>query len=165
MKRLMMIFLMSATFLSACNGSQTVQTDNPSYPNEPSYPNAPSYPNEPGTGIEGKNPYSPQPGDSNLTRGNVFIENSELLIMESYPIQVALVMKGELPTPCNQLRVVVNPTNNKNRILVEVYSVIDTSQICAQVTDPFEANVALGSFQGGHYTVWVNGEMAGEFDA
>ena len=170
MKKIL-IFLQTVLLLSACNGSQPVQSDNPTYPNEPSYPNAPSYPNEPiytndpGVGEPIQNPYSPQPGDSNLVRGNVSIENSELLIMESDPIQVALVLEGNLPTPCNQLRVIVNPPNNKNRILVDVYSVLDSGQICVQVLEPFKANISLGSFQSGHYTVWVNGEMAGEFDA
>ena len=117
------------------------------------------------TGKPGNQPYSPQPGDSNMIRGNVFIENSDLLIMESYPIQVMLVLKGELPTPCNQLRAMTNPPDEQNQIHVAVYSVTDPDQICAQVEQPFEANIGLGSFPSGHYTVWLNEEMIGEFDA
>lgn len=111
------------------------------------------------------NEYLPQPGDSNFSRGNVYIDTSDLLIMESYPVQIALVLKGNLPTPCNQLRVVANPPDEQNRIQVEVYSVIDPAMTCIQVLDPFEANIMLGSFPSGHYTVWVNGEMVGEFDS
>ena len=85
--------------------------------------------------------------------------------MESYPVQIMLALKGSLPTPCNQLRVVDNPPDKQNRIQVEVYSVLDPEQMCAQVLEPFEANIGLGSFPRGHYSVWVNGEMVGEFDS
>lgn len=155
------IFLLALILLSACNGSQTAQPEQPSYPNEPSYPNAPSYPNDSGTGQQ---PYAPQPGDAALTRGEVQLDSVDVLVMESYPVQIMLALRGSLPTPCNQLRVAANPPDQKNRILVDVYSVIDPEQICTQVLEPFEANVGLGSFQPGHYTVWVNGEMVGEFD-
>jgi hypothetical protein len=107
----------------------------------------------------------PQRDDSNLSQGTVFIERSELLIMESYPIQVMLALQGSLPTPCNQLRVIAKPPNEQNRIQVEVYSVIDPAKACVQVLVPFEANIGLGSFPPGHYSVWVNGESIGEFDA
>jgi hypothetical protein len=109
--------------------------------------------------------YLPQREDSNLTQENMFIDHSELLIMESYPIQISLALQGSLPTPCNQLRVIASPPDEQNRIQVDVYSVIDPDQVCTQVLEPFEVNVGLGSFQAGHYTVWVNGESAGEFDA
>ena len=111
------------------------------------------------------NAYLPQPGDSNFSRGNVFIEHSEVLVMESFPVQIALVLNGDLPTPCNQLRVVANPPDEGNRIQVEVYSVIDPAETCIQTLEPFEANIGFGSFPSGHYSVWVNGELVGEFDA
>jgi hypothetical protein len=31
--------------------------------------------------------------------------------------------------------------------------------------EPFEANIGLGSFPSGYYSVRVNGEMIGEFDS
>lgn len=87
------------------------------------------------------------------------------MIMESYPIQVMLTLQGSLPTPCNQLRVIAKPPDEQNRILVEVYSVIDPKKVCVQVLEPFEANIGLGSFPPGHYSVWANGEPIGEFNA
>jgi hypothetical protein len=152
MKRYL-LFLFTAIFLYACNNSQTVQTETPSYTNEPDR-NNPS----------GQS-YAPQPGDSSLVRGNAFVNNSELLVMESYPVQIMLVLEGELPTPCNQLRVAASPPDEQNRIDIDVYSVSDPDEICIQVLDPFEANFGLGSFPSGHYSVWVNDEMIGEFDS
>ena len=116
--------------------------------------------NEPST-----NPLAPEPGDSDLTRGNVYINEASLIIRESFPPQVSLTLAGDLPTPCNQLRVESSPADAENKIVVDVYSVIDPDEMCTQVLEPFEESIDLGTFPTGHYTVWVNGELAGEFDS
>jgi hypothetical protein len=48
--------------------------------------------------------------------------------------------------------------------MVDVYSLVNPSQVCVQVLEPFEESIDLGTFPAGHYTVWVNGDIAGEFD-
>jgi len=53
------------------------------------------------------NPYPPQTGDAAFTRGEVFLNAAHVLVMESYPLQFALVLNGDLPTPCHQLRAVI----------------------------------------------------------
>lgn len=108
-------------------------------------------------------PYQPQPGDSALARGEVFLDEKALLSLESYPPQIVLALAGSLPTPCHALRVVVAPPDAQNRIQVDVYSVVDPNEICIQVLEGFQQSVPLGSFPAGAYTVWVNGEPAGEF--
>ena len=110
------------------------------------------------------NPLAPKPGDENLTRGNVFIEEYGLMIRESFPPQVSLAFSGNLATPCHELRAVVSEPDEENKIIVDVYSVVDPNMICTQVLKPFQANMDLGTFPTGHYTVWISGEMAGEFD-
>lgn len=115
--------------------------------------------NEPST-----NPFAPQPADAGLTRGNVYITEASLIIRESFPPQISLTLAGELPTPCNHLRAEINPPDSENKIAVDVYSVVDPNQMCIQVIEPFEESLDLGTFPTGHYTVWVNGQMAGEFD-
>ena len=111
------------------------------------------------------NPIEPQPGDAKLTRGNVFIQESGLVIRESHPPQISLVLSGDLPTPCHQLRVKISTPDGENKIMVDVYSVVDPNMVCTQVLKPFQENIDLGTFPSGHYTVWVNGEMVGEFDS
>jgi hypothetical protein len=111
------------------------------------------------------NSYQPQPGDAKLTRGFVFLNSSHLNIMESYPIQVSLNLEGSLPTPCNQLRVEIQPPDGALNIFISVYSVVDPNQICIEVLKPFTANVPLGSFLPGHYTVWVDETRLAEFDS
>ena len=93
------------------------------------------------------------------------LENSELLIMESYPIQVSAMLNGSLSDPCHQLRVVVTPANADNQINLEVYSVYDPGVACITVIEPFSTNVPLGFYSDGHYSVYVNGQQLGEFDA
>ena len=83
--------------------------------------------------------------------------------MESYPLQVALLIKGTLPTPCHRLRVEVSKPDIQNFIAVEAYSLVDPDQNCIQVLEPFDENIPLGSYPDGSYTVTLNGEEVGEF--
>lgn len=166
MKRFTFVLLTLMLTASACAPSADTPVQAvPAYPN-PSYPNPsplpPSYPNP----IEPQaNDFSPKPGDSGMMRGAIYLDSVELLTLESFPPQFMLALKGNLPTPCNQPRVVINPPDAENKIIVEVYSVIDPALMCIQVLAPFEANVPLGSFPPGRYTLWVNGELAAEFEA
>jgi len=162
------------TLLAACSGELPVDPTTPPEPDQPvqetpvgTIGTTPIMvePPEQGAPRPINSEYLPQRDDGKLTRGNVYIDRSELLIMESYPVQIALVLQGSLPTPCNQLRVIAKPPDEQNRIQVEVYSVIDPGQVCVQVLEPFETNIGLGSFPTGHYTLWVNAEQVGEFDS
>ena len=120
-------------------------------------PNIPGTPNMPS--------YSPNPGDIKFERGNVFISESGIILRESFPVQVVLVLSGELPTPCHQLRLVIDPPDGNNKIKVEAYTVVNPEMNCIQVLKPFQESVELGTFPSGHYTVWVNETQVGEFDS
>ena len=111
------------------------------------------------------NPFAPKPGDEQLARGDVFIHEMSLVIRESYPPQISLSLKGDLPTPCHQLRAEIAPPDAESKIEVQAYSVVDAKTVCTQVLEPFEEFIDLGTFPPGHYAVWVNGELAGEFDS
>ena len=146
MKRLL-IALLALTLLAACAPS----LDNPISNDDPLSPKT--------------DDTLPRPGDDALVRGAVFVDSVDLLTMESYPLQFMLVIAGNLPTPCDQLRVAVNPPDSENKILVDVYSLTAPDAICIEVLQPFSQNIPLGSFPSGHYTIWINGEKAAEFDA
>jgi len=110
---------------------------------------------------------SPQPGDENLERSiaTVEMQDSELLILESYPIQVVAVLHGYMPNPCHQLRAEVGPADAENKIQIDVYSVVDANMICTEVIAPFDVRMPLGSYQGAKYQFFVNGELLGEVDS
>ncbi len=107
----------------------------------------------------------PAPGDDKLLRDAVYLDSVDLLVMESYPPQFSLSLQGNLPTPCNQLRVAVNQPDAENKIVVDVYSLSAPDAICIEMLQPFSVNFPLGSFPAGHYTLWVNGKQEAEFDA
>ncbi|MHB8779276.1 MAG: hypothetical protein ACYC6R_16190 [Anaerolineales bacterium] len=112
-----------------------------------------------------KSIFIPSSADSKLIRGIVYLDSTELRTLESFPLQFMLTMKGSLPTPCHQLRVSVSPTDADNKVIVNIYSVSNPDEMCAQVLEPFEVNFPLGSFPAGRYTLWVNGEMVTEFQS
>ncbi|MBM3124454.1 MAG: hypothetical protein FJZ87_05180 [Chloroflexi bacterium] len=111
------------------------------------------------------NDYLPNPEDSNFLREPAFVESTEVLILESYPPQFTLAIKGDLPTPCHKLRIAANPPDSENRILVEVYSLVDVKTTCIAMLESFEVNYPLGSFPAGTYSVWVNGEKVAEIQS
>ena len=174
-----LIFLCTlATLLVACSGEPSLATPVPLDPEEPVVAtlvttNMPPIdttpimvePPEQRAPKPINSEYLPQREDGNLTQGNVFIDYSELSLMESDPIQVMLTLQGSLPSPCNQLRVIARAPDEQSQIQIDVYSVVDPDKACVQVLESFEANIGLGSFPTGYYSVWVNGEMVGEFDA
>lgn len=111
--------------------------------------------------------YKPVEGDKNLKRDTVHLEleASEIVVMESLPVQVDVILRGSLPDPCHEMRIIPSEPDQENRIDLEVYSLVDASQTCITVIEPFEATISLGSFSTGTYTILVNGEVLGEFDA
>lgn len=111
------------------------------------------------------NPYAPQPGDSNLVSGNVYIDRADLLTLESYPLQFTLSVSGNLPDPCHRLRVTVSAPDSENRIDVQVYSLTNPETMCVQVLEPFDVNIPLGSFPAGEYELYLNGEKVAEFQS
>lgn len=114
------------------------------------------------------NAYAPASGDEKLTRGQatVSIKDSKITTLTTPPVQVILNLTGTLPDSCAKLRVNPAPADAENKIQVEVYSVADPNQTCTQAIQEFTAVIIpLGSFPTGHYSVYINGELLGEFDA
>jgi hypothetical protein len=108
----------------------------------------------------------PEPGDSSTTtfpsggiKGPVFIDSTEILYLESFPVQVQLLVRGSLPTPCHKLRWSLE---DPDRVIdVALWSVLALGQGCAQVLEPFEVSIALGSFETADSAVVLNGGQIG----
>lgn len=108
-------------------------------------------------------PYGPQPGDEKLQRGEVYIDQTQMVVAESFPPQFFLSISGSLPTPCHQLRLTTQSDAN-HRVVVNAYSLSDPQAVCIQVLEPFSVNLPLGSLPAGKYEVWLNGQPVGEVD-
>ena len=113
-------------------------------------------------GSESKTPGSTN--DGGMTRGPVFIDEVELVILESFPVQIELVIRGALPTPCASLEWLVEDPDDQGRIQVEAFSLQDPGIDCIQVLQEMEERLPIGSYSGGSYSVWLNGELVGEFE-
>lgn len=115
----------------------------------------------------GSNPYAVQPGDSAMMEGTVRIVSANISLAESYPPQVMLHFAYFQPTPCYNLRVVTSQPDAQNRINVKAYVVAEKDKPCTlmALATPLEANLNLGSFPKGHYSVWLNSAKVGEFDS
>ncbi|MBN1148724.1 MAG: hypothetical protein JXA78_15800 [Anaerolineales bacterium] len=109
-------------------------------------------------------PWIPAPGDQLLERGNVYIDEKQVLVLESFPPQFRLIVRGSLPTPCHQLRVHIPEPDQAKRIHIEVYSLTKPGEMCIQVLEPFEVQIPLEGLPSGRFTVWVNGEQVSEID-
>lgn len=105
------------------------------------------------------------PPQNNLISGLVFLSEIQLLVMESYPVQIALHIKGEFPTPCHSFGFTIAEPNEKKEIHVDVYSLVEEGIICIQVIQPFAERVSIPMTgkPDGIYSIWVNGELIGEF--
>lgn len=110
------------------------------------------------------NPYAPADDDIRLQRGGVTINSVNLAErLDLTPRRVTVYFIGSMPSVCSELRVEVRPPDNERRIFIEIYSLMDPSAACERVFQRFEAAILLGTYTDGRYTVWVNGELVGDF--
>jgi hypothetical protein len=172
-KSLLLVLAVIVLLLSACQAAATPaaqETPVDAQPEPEGYP-APSDPlpadaypapgQDPGEAMFSA--YPPAPDDRNLERGNFFVDAVTLQPVADTPGTVEVYVEGSLPTPCNEPRVEVYPPDASNRIVVELYSVIDPEMMCIQVIEPFTGQIAtLSGYPSGTYSVVVDNQTVGE---
>ncbi len=111
-----------------------------------------------------ENLYRSQSKDVGSKLAGAIVNNTSLVErFDLDPFRVELSISGSLPSVCNELRIDVAPPNTDYQIFVEVYSLINKDVNCDNVFQQFEANLLLGVYSNGRYTVWVNDAYAGDF--
>jgi hypothetical protein len=110
------------------------------------------------------NPYAPQANDTQLLQAGLQISTLSLLAPVDDP-QIYLLLTGALPSPCNSLRVRIQPPDAQQRVMVDVYSVVNPDLACTAVLKQFEAQVPLGVYPPGLFSVWINGQRIGDFNS
>jgi hypothetical protein len=138
------LFILTALFFTACSTSGT---------------SAPPL-------VPADNPFEPQAGDNTMALSDVLV-NSAFLNLQQPQESVLLGFSFYKEAACDQLRVSVSQPDAKKQINVSVYAVREKDKPCtlANLRAPIQANVILGSYPKGHYSVYVNGVKAGEFDS
>ena len=91
---------------------------------------------------------------SDRVRGPAFVEDVQFVFLESYPVQVRATIVGNLPTPCHEAVAEVTDSDGTT-VTVDVYSLVDPQAVCAEVLDPFEVTVEVGSFETGEYVLII----------
>jgi len=89
--------------------------------------------------------------------GVAWVDSVDLLLLESYPVQLVAVVKGTLPTPCHDLAWLVAGPDADGRVTPEISSRLDRKDTCAQTRVRFEVSSPVGSLTRGEYPPAVDG--------
>ena len=102
-------------------------------------------------------PVSPDPPPAEVGGDLLQVDSVEVLILESFPVQVNVVVRGTVPDACTEVGE-VSQERVDNEIEVLVYLNRDPNAFCAQVLTPVEETLSIpGDFPPGDYSVTVNG--------
>lgn len=89
------------------------------------------------------------------------VESVEVILKESFPVAVDLIVGGYLPDPCTELGDIREQlVGNIFNVSLEMRKQKDTDLMCAQVITPYEVTIPLTKVLGvsaGEYVVNVNG--------
>ena len=91
--------------------------------------------------------------------GTATVEEIDLLIMESFPVQVAVVARGYLADGCTEIDQVLTTFDaGRDMFDVEITTARDQDAVCTQALVPFEKRVELDIYglPAGTYTVEAN---------
>lgn len=111
-----------------------------------------------------ENPYAPQAGDLDKQQAGVILTSLDLLERTDLdPVRTELSILGSMPNVCNELRVKVNPPDDSYNVYIEIYSLIDPKENCDNVFQQFKAQITLGIYSQGRYSLWVNKIYIGDF--
>ncbi|MCQ1536459.1 protease inhibitor I42 family protein [Methanosarcina sp. KYL-1] len=128
---------------------------------------------------EGQNDTDTEPGgpttDSNgggdgnempeeYTYGTANVENIQIMILESFPVQVKVVVEGYLPDGCTEIDK-IETEREGNTFNVSISTKRPKDAICTQALRPFAITIPLDVYglKAGTYTVDVNG-VTGTFE-
>lgn len=100
-----------------------------------------------------------EPGGTEFTSGQAEVESIEVLMMESFPVQVSVVVYGQHPDGCTQISNAEQEKLDDKTIGLTVYTIRPADVDCTQEVVPFEENIPLDveGLPAGSYTVNVNG--------
>ena len=91
------------------------------------------------------------------TTGLALVDEIDILILESFPVQINVIARGNLPDPCTEISEVLQEREGDTFfITIKTYR---SPGFCIQVLAPFEEIIPLEVYglPAGTYTVNVNG--------
>ena len=89
-------------------------------------------------------------------RSYVTVLDVQVVVMESFPMQVALEVRGEFPSGCD-FPAQMQQRREGNTVVVEVYQEIPPDVLCPMILRPYNDTIRLeGGFEPGDYIFQVN---------
>jgi inhibitor of cysteine peptidase len=145
------LLLLGILILSACatrQASPAPATQQPDQPVSSSTPTA-----EPT--VE-----APAPGKV-ITGENAIVEDLQIMILESFPVQVNAAIRGSLPDGCTSIKE-INPTRDGKAFNIQILTERSAEAVCTEALVPFEKTVSLEVYglPAGTYTVKARDQTA-----
>jgi hypothetical protein len=98
------------------------------------------------------------PEEGNTMRVDNVIENVEVAVMESFPMQLHLTVTGPPPHGC-RFPVQVEPTVTETPVQIHIFREIPADTMCPAMIMSYEDTIIVdGSFTGGTVTITVNNQ-------
>lgn len=91
--------------------------------------------------------------DDMEVREGAYLYSVELLILESFPVQIRAVLSGDLPDGCTGIKEIVAEQTDDWTFEIHIFTQRPADAMCTQALVPFEEQIALD----------VNGLPAGEY--
>lgn len=108
--------------------------------------------------MSGKGGGNGEPIESEMATSTAMIDTIDVQVLESFPVQVNVVAKGNFPDGCTTLgNVIAKETDNAFEVSVETQRPVDA--LCTQALVPFEETISLDvlGLMAGVYGVNING--------
>ncbi len=140
MKRYWFLILIAALLLVACS-SEAEPTPTPVPPtNTPAPPTPTAVPS------------------GETLRGQAVVDSIEIEMLESFPVQVNVIARGELPNGCTEIDEVIQQLSDST-FRVAVTTIRPGDAVCTEAVVPFSQTIALDveGLDAGTYNVTVNG--------
>lgn len=172
-RQLFLLLLLLGLLLAACGGPTASQSDGADGAEDTAPVDGDSIdtsieatqdPNQPVTSDELLPPANDSEADVVAT-GKASVAEIDILILESFPVQVMIVTSGSLPDGCTTISHTEQANLDNNQIMLEVFTQRPADATCTDALVPFEENFSLDVYglPAGDYTVDVNG-ITGTFN-
>jgi len=102
-------------------------------------------------------------GEEPPIRGTAQVDSIDLLMLESFPVQITALVRGNLPDGCTTIDQIAQERQG-NTFKVTITTKRDAGKMCTEALVPFEEAISLevNGLPAGTYTVDVNG-VTGSF--
>jgi inhibitor of cysteine peptidase len=157
------IALAASLLLSACSGATPATPVITAEPPQEETP-ATGGPDEPVNSDTQTAPTEPATPAGDVEIGAAVIDDIDIMMLESFPVQINVTLKGNLPDGCTEPGLVIQTFDKaKKTFILKVSTNRPRDMVCTQALVPFERTIRLDGTVGlekGIYTVDANGAVA-----